>query len=61
MATKKEIAYNKKMSTNRMSSSKNKKMTPSIDGSKSTPPAKKGRAENVKKDTFSSTKKLKRK
>jgi hypothetical protein len=58
MAYKKE---NKKMNTTKMSSTKNQKVTPSIDGSKSTPPAKKGRAENVKKETFSSPKKAKKK
>jgi hypothetical protein len=58
MAYKKE---NKKMNTTKMSSTKNQKITPSIDGSKSTPPAKKGRAENIKKDTFSSPKKAKKK
>lgn len=61
MTSKKEIDHKRKMNTTRMSSSKKKKETPSVDGSKPIPPAKNGRSEDVKKHTFASTKKLKKK
>jgi hypothetical protein len=53
MAYKKE---NKKMSTAKLSSVKNPKITnDEIAGTRSIPPVKKGRPENVKKETFSTT------
>lgn len=64
MAAKKmngSSASSKKMNTQKMSSTKNPKMTPSMEGGKTVPPSKKGKWEAVKKDTFSSPKKLKKK
>ena len=60
MAAKKSDA-SKKMNTQRMSSTSKSKMTPSIDGGKTIPPSKKGKWEASKKETFNSSKKLKKK
>lgn len=65
MAAKKakdsSVAQSKKMSTQRMSSKSNSKMTPSMEGNKSIPPSKKGKWEAQQKDTFNNPKKLKKK
>lgn len=65
MATKKmngsSASASKKMNTQKMSSTKNTKITPSMEGGKTVPPSKKGKWEATKKDTFSSPKKLKKK
>lgn len=65
MASKKAkasgVAASKKMNTQRMSSTKNAKMTPAMEGGKTIPPTKKGKWEASKKETFNSPKKLKKK
>lgn len=61
MAAKKASDASKKMNTQRMSSTSKSKMTPSIDGGKSIPPTKKGKWDAAKKETFNSSKKLKKK
>lgn len=61
MAVKKATDASKKMNTQRMSSTSKAKITPSIEGGKTIPPTKKGKWEAAKKETFNSTKKLKKK